>query len=194
MNIFDRGFKSWAERISLAFRTKLNKKPIDPLPARELSEYLHVKLLKPEDIKGLSKENCNYLLQEGSNAWSAVTICIKQNHIVIYNSSHSQRRISSSIMHELSHLILNHKHSKFFHNTKLGLTLRDYDKKQESEADWLSGCLLLPRTALLFINRSNISKEQVLDKYLVSEQLYDFRMKITGVEKYAKRIITYKAN
>jgi hypothetical protein len=38
-----------------------------------------------------------------------------------------------------------------------GVSLRTYNKDQEDDANWLAGCILLPREALLYARRCGIN-------------------------------------
>jgi Zn-dependent peptidase ImmA (M78 family) len=85
-------------------------------------------------------------------------------------------------MHELSHIILGHKPSQIvFLTPDSKIALRDYNQDLEEEAIWLSGCLLLPREALIFIRRSGLSDSKACHRYGVSSNLLTFRMNMTGV-------------
>jgi len=194
MSNFDRGFKSWSERTATSLRSRLKLKPHDPLLAFDLAKLLDVKLLKPEEITGLDSTQLSQLVSKDGSSWSAVTLCIENKHIVIYNTSHLLQRQSTDIMHELAHVIIGHKPSRFFvsANADMDIPLRDFDKKQEEEADWLSYCLLLPRVALEHIKRTNMSDEAVLQGYKVSGTLLKMRMALTGVNLQMKRFSKYK--
>jgi IrrE N-terminal-like domain len=68
-----------------------------------------------------------------------------------------------------------------------GLALRTYNEEQEQEADWLAGCLLLPRDALLAIRRRRLSDEEICSEYGVSPAMLRFRLNITGVDVQLRR-------
>ena len=74
-----------------------------------------------------------------------------------------------------------------FHFTlRLDVVLRDYDEDAEEEATWLSGCLLLPREALLHIRKNGIDEQAARDTYRVSSDLLRFRINRIGVERQAR--------
>lgn len=178
-----RGFKTKCENISLEIRKKLGLGKSDPLSPEALAEYLGVYLLKPTDIEHLSEQSRLQLLRKDKNSWSAVTISYLGVDIIAYNPTHSKWRHSSDIMHELSHIILGHRPSQIvFLTPDIQIALRDYNQDLEEEAIWLSGCLLLPREALLRIRRSGISDADACHKYCVSIDLLTFRMNKTGVD------------
>ena len=184
-----RGFKTKCENISVEIRKKLGLGKIDPLSPEALAEYLGVGLLKPTDIENLSVKSRIQLLHKDKHSWSAVTISYLGVDLIAYNPTHSKWRHSSDIMHELSHIILAHKPSQIvFLTPDTPIALRDYNQVLEEEATWLSGCLLLPREALLCIRRSGISDANVCQKYDVSIDLLTFRMNKTGVNYQIKAV------
>lgn len=184
-----RGFKSKCENIALQLRRELRLRRIDPLPSKLLAAHMGVMLMTPSDIAGLSEEAADILLGKEKSSWSAVTISCEGKDLVIYNPTHTIGRQSTDIMHELSHMILGHKHIPIllFSNTDK-VILRDYDQEQEEEADWLAGCLLLPRQALLHINSNHTSKLDACAEFGVSKQLLKYRTDITGVLRQIKPI------
>jgi Zn-dependent peptidase ImmA (M78 family) len=181
-----RGFKTWCERTSLNYKKELEVGKQDPMKAVALAEHLHVKLLTPQDIPGLNDIDRRILLNEESDAWSAVTLCKGNKHIVIYNPRRSNGRQSNDIMHELSHIIIGHK-AQMIHSFEAEIFLRHYDKSQEEEADWLAGTLLLSRDTLFHIAFSGIEPSIAAKEYRVSEQLLNMRLNMTGVNAIRKR-------
>lgn len=182
-----RGFKTKCENLSAEIRKKLNLDKAAPLSPEALAEYLGVYLLKPTEIEHLSEQSRLQLLREDKNSWSAVTISYLGVDIIAYNPTHSPWRYSSDIMHELSHIILAHKPSQIvILSPDSQIAIRDYNQNLEEEATWLSGCLLLPREALLSIKRSGISNKSACYKYSVSMDLLTFRMNRTGVNYQVK--------
>ena len=182
-----RGFKTKCENISVEIRKKLDLEKFDPLSPEALAEYLGVYLLKPTDIEHLSEQSRIQLLRKDKNSWSAVTISYLGVDIIAYNPTHSKWRHSSDIMHELSHIILGHKPSQIvFLTPDTQIALRDYNQDLEEEAIWLSGCLLLPREALISLRRSGICDADACHKYGVSIDLLTFRINKTGVNYQIK--------
>ncbi len=184
--MFDRGFKSWCERYAASIREKLQLAPTNPLGPRVLAEHLGVRVWTPHDVKGLSGKSLQILLHSGSetrSCWSAVTVVVGANTAVILNSSHSPGRQSSSLMHELSHRTLEHGAKKVDASTEGIMLLSSYDKKQEDEADWLAGCLLLPRDALVRIRKENVELPDAARLYGVSLRMLNYRMAMTGVNR-----------
>lgn len=179
---FERGFKSWAERVSGALRKDLGLQQDSPLEPVRLAEYLDVRLCTPGDVPGLPKDVLNQLLIIDPSGWSAVSIFEDSFTLVIYNPRHSKGRQASDIMHELAHLILEHKAATMIISQDGKFVMRSYNDAQEHEANWLAWCLLLPRDVLLRCGCLGMSAAEIATRYGVSEKLVNFRLRITGVE------------
>jgi Zn-dependent peptidase ImmA (M78 family) len=179
---FERGFKSWAERTSLSFRRDVGQDAYSALEPAQLAKYLDVRLCTPKEIPGLPQKVLDQLLKHDPTGWSAVSIYQQDQGLIIYNPAHSKGRRSSDIMHELAHLILDHKPSTVVLSHDGTLVMRSYDRKQEEEANWLGWCLLLPRNVLMHCARSSVTVEEIAERYGVSETLVKFRLRVTGVE------------
>jgi Zn-dependent peptidase ImmA (M78 family) len=186
MSSFERGFKSWCENIALELRKDLGLEPTAPLPSSNLARFLGVPLWKPTDLE-LSAESLETLLKEEQHGWSALTISVEGLASVIYNPSHSARRQSSDIMHELSHLVIGHEPSQVLFSQEFALVMRSFDRQQEEEASWLSGCLLLPRPALMAIATKRLPTQTACDRYAVSPDLLTYRLNISGVNAQIAR-------
>ncbi len=179
----ERGFKSRCENLALQVRSDLGLNKIAPLPAESLAKHLGAQLWSPQEIRGLSQEALQQLRRD-NDSWSAVTVTFDGIEAIIYNNRHAKNRQSSDIMHELSHIILDHKPIEMMLFSKdLDIVLRDYDEDAEEEATWLSGCLLLPREVLLHIRKNGIDEQIAKDTYHVSSILLRFRLNTTGVER-----------
>jgi len=187
--MLERGFKTWCENVSLQIRRGLGLAQTNPLPAEALAKQLGVLLWKPIDIRGLSPGARAVLLRKERNSWSAVTVSFAGVDAVIYNSSHSQARQSSDIMHELSHILIGHEPGKIFLSQNGQIMLRTYDQTQEEEASCLANTLLLPREALLLIKRSGMDDNEACETYGVSRKLLTFRMNISGVNRQVRRVM-----
>ena len=188
MGTFNRGFKTWAERTAIAIRRECGHQPSDPLPASDLAAHLGVGLLTPDEIPGLPVTERRQLLESDPDGWSGVTIEIGKHHVVIYNPRHSGGRIASDQMHELAHIVIGHAPSRMVISPDGEIVMRSYDQKQEDEAAWLSGCLLLPREALLSIARSRLSDGEVCKRFCVSPQMLKSRRNLTGVARQMQRL------
>ncbi len=188
MATFDRGFKIWGERTSIGVRRELSIRPHGPLLAHDLAKLLEVEIITPDDVQALQASDKFQLLKNDPSGWSAVTIQGPDRHVIIYNPRHSLGRQSSDLMHELAHIIIGHEPSRLIISQNGDLIMRSYNQKQEDEAAWLSGCLLLPREALLFIRKSGMSDKEACERYRVSLPMLNARLRLTGVMLQMKRL------
>jgi hypothetical protein len=184
---FDRGFKAWAERSSISIRRELELATHDPLSPEKLAAYLGIELLTPKQIPGLSEQCGRQLLQVDPNGWSATSFSLGDRVVIIYNPTHSPRRQSSDKMHELAHFLIGHEPAQIVLSQDGGIVMRSYNQKQENEANWLGGCLLLPRDTLLWIKRQHLDDVTACRVYCVSEDLLRFRMNAGGVNLQIRR-------
>lgn len=179
-----RGFKSEAERLADRIRGELGLRPIDHLPIRNLAAHLGVpvyaadELIDPADLDELHD------LQPG--AFSAATFHLPNGStVVVNNPRNTSARTNSDIAHELAHLLLNHDVRDI--QQLAGETFFTCNPEQETEANWLAGCLLLPRSLLLQEAYSGSSAESIADKYEVSAQMARFRLNTSGVMLQVRR-------
>ncbi|GGD11382.1 ImmA/IrrE family metallo-endopeptidase [Hyunsoonleella pacifica] len=186
-----RGFKTWSDKKSVECRKWLGLSAVAPLCGFELCENLKIPVLTPKDVKGQNPILLENLLGEGSNIWSAATIPLGNNKFwIIHNDTHSSPRQQSNLMHELAHIICEHKVDES--KLKLGLSgfLRDFDEEQENEAEWLGACLQLPRPALLWALKKGMSQKDIANYFNASEEMTRYRINVTGVMSqlhYAKK-------
>lgn len=179
--MFARGFKTWCENSAVELRRTLGLQKTDPLYPEQLASHLGVRLCTPREIPGLSSRAVELLLGAERDSWSAVTLSLGDQILVIFNSAHSTGRQANDIMHELAHLLLGHKAARVMFFPDGQLALRTYDQDQEEQANWLAGSLLLPREALVHMRASGLEEEAAAAHYRVSPRLLTYRLDMTGV-------------
>lgn len=177
-----RGFKSQCEKRTLNIREQLGLAPTDPLDASELAHHLNVTVWAANTIEGVSFEDLEQLTKADSDCWSAFTCRIGLKNLIVFNPSQSEARVNSVTMHELSHIILGHKLADVLTTEDGQIVPSHYDQEQEDEADWLAGTLLLPRPALLKVIRAGLAHAKICEKYMVSNQMLNWRLRMTGVK------------
>lgn len=183
-----RGFKSWCENTAVQLRKELGIAPIAPFSPMALADYLEVKIITPDEVLGLTNEDSQTLLSDDKNSWSAVTISTPRGDLIIHNPTHSLARRTSDLMHELSHLIIGHEPASVLISQETKLAIRSFDADQEGEAAWLSGCLLVPREAALYITRICMPVALACRTYCVSNQLLRYRLNVTGVKRQVQSV------
>lgn len=184
---FVRGFKTRCEKIASGLRKDLTIESHEALVIEDAAGHLGASLIPHDRIPGLSEEALTALRKDRGD-WSAVTIAADDAHFIVYNSTSSEARTASDVAHELSHLILRHDPSTLAFAPDGTWAFRTYDPQQEEEAAWLSGCLLLPRVALLSIARSGMSDADACLSYTVSSALLRYRRNATGVSRQMARL------
>ena len=176
-----RGFKAWCERTANDYRRALGVAACGPLDPRHLADHLGVRVASPEDIPTLSDAARRQLVEVDPDSWSAVTIALGDARLVILNSGHSDARQRSSLAHELAHLILNHAADRT-QLSQQGLLFRGtFDREQEEEANWLGGCLLVPRDGLLKARLRTSNERALAAQFRVSADMIAWRLRSTGV-------------
>jgi Zn-dependent peptidase ImmA (M78 family) len=162
----------------------------DALLGMNLAPTVGATVWRENEIVGMPELDLRQLTLIDGKSWSAFTLRIRTRHLIVYNSSQSEPRINSVIMHELAHITLGHELHAAHISDEGHLIPSNYNQEQEAEADWLGGTLLLPRPALLRIRREALSDIEAMMRYKASEEMLKWRIKMTGVDHqlgYAKR-------
>lgn len=176
-----KGFKAQCERKVVEVRKQLGLEEHAPLDARVYAKHLQVHIQSASDVPGVSKQTLK-LLTSDETEWSAFTLKVGGNYLIVYNPAESKPRINSVIMHELSHISLGHNLADG-HTTHDGMfTPSHYEQEEEEEADWLGGALLLPRPALLWIRGNEWDDRTASIHYNVSIDMLVWRFRMTGVD------------
>lgn len=181
-SLLPRGFKANAERIALQFRKDLNLDHSDPLCGFKLAEHLKITVYKPTDIfppgtdvkKLVGTENKN-------NGWSALTMKQADNStIIIHNHLHAPSRQQSDIMHELAHIICEHKYETH-KDIPLPTTMREFNLQQEEEANYLGSTLQITRESLLWALKRGMEIIAIAEHFNASSAMVKLRINSTGV-------------
>lgn len=191
---FPRGFRTWCENVSLQYRKEMNLEPVDPIDAWALAKKLNVTVLRAQEVPGIARETLDVLIKEDPESWSAATLCFGGAYMIILNPMNSIGRTNSDLTHELAHILIGHDAARIDITPDHMLMLQNYDMQQEAEADWLAGCLLLPRTALLHLRKKGMEKTDAIRIYGVSRAMFDYRIGTTGVDRQISRMRTIKTS
>ena len=179
---FKRGFKAEAERNAVNYREILNIDSKAPLPAKILADYLDIKVVTPSAIFPKNSNSLNTL--SSSNNWSALTlVCKSGKRLIIHNDRHSLPRQESNIMHEIAHVLCKHESPNKSLLDGIGILMRDYNETQEKEAEWLGGCLQIPRDALMWSLKKKMNNNEIADFFNASVDMVTFRINTTGVQR-----------
>lgn len=180
-----RGFKSEAERLSLEIRRELGLGPIDRLQPAVLADHLGIPVVSLLSLTryGAAQESITHLTSNGRSEFSAMTVVRESFRLIVFNPAHSRGRRANSVVHELSHVILEHEP----HGAIGPSGCRRWDQRMESEADWLAGALLVPRPAALRIVRQSTPIHEAASAYGVSTSLLQWRLNQTGARLQVER-------
>jgi hypothetical protein len=178
-----RGFKSQAEKLALKHRAAAGLGPRDRLDPRSFLKRIGILVWGPADVPDIDLGHLHQLTVVDPDSWSGVTIKVDEKTLIIVNSSHPVGRQANTLMHEWSHIELRHRPNRADRSDGGLLLLSDYPKEFEEEADWLAGCMLLPRNGLLYHCGAGLDAQGVADHYGVSRQLATWRIGKTGVKR-----------
>jgi hypothetical protein len=139
-----RGFKAEAERLAQSTRASMRLKPTQALDAVDLAKAPWSSVRSADELTAMANLEALEHLQPG--AFSACTFDLGERTVIVFNPLSSPGRRQSDISHEAAHLLLHHgvKEVESFG----GLSFFTCDPDEEQEANWLAGCLLLPRELL----------------------------------------------
>jgi hypothetical protein len=180
-----RGFKAEAERLAARLRGELGLKPSAIVELSQLANHVGVEIRSADELVDRSALHRLEKLQPG--CFNAATFHLADGRVVaVLNPVASDKgRQSSDLAHELSHVLLKHE-VRQVHRIG-GYTFFDCDPEQEEEANWLAGCLLLPRPLLLAAVRRGLQAAEVAEENHVSLQMAQFRLNASGVYFQAGR-------
>jgi Zn-dependent peptidase ImmA (M78 family) len=172
-----RGFKAEAERLASKIRIEMAKRPSDPLDAMALARHVGAEVRPADQLTSRSKLEALEDLQPG--AFSACTFSREARHTIVYSPLASTGRTQSDIAHEVAHIVLRHALKSV--QTIGGVSFFTCDADEEQEANWLAGCLLLPRPLLYRSVNRGLDAAAIAKAFNVSEAMAAFRIRTTGV-------------
>lgn len=174
-----RGFKAEAERLAERVRTDMGIPMIEPMDAGALALHIGAEVRRADELTSLAKLQELDQLQPG--AFSACTFDLGPRTVIVYSPLASPARRQSDISHEASHLLL--KHSVKEVEQLGGFSFFTCDPDEEQEANWLAGCLLVPRALLMRAVTRGLDVDAIADLCSVSTQMAGFRLRATGVKR-----------
>ena len=162
-----------------------------PLEQRLVHETAYGRLLPHVHVLShleLQIEACHKEHFTGSNSsrWSGMCVpCPNGMTLVIYNGRHAERRVRATLMEEFFHLWLDHAPEKL-RMLGNGSAKRTYDSEKEAEAYGSGAAALVPYKALKAMVAGGKSVSEIADHFLVSEQLVEFRIRVSKIQRSRK--------
>jgi hypothetical protein len=172
-------FINWIEGQAHGLREMSGVSTFGRLEPTELAKKMSVEVIDPSKIKQLAREILDQLFSD-PDSWSAGTLPLPNGKmIVVMNPTHKETRQRASLMEELVHIKLKHKPTKLAHAN--GMTIRNWDQTQETQAYWIGAAALLPRRVMKGAKTLGWTVEKIAQDHGVSTQLVKFREKVLGI-------------
>jgi IrrE N-terminal-like domain len=181
-----RGFKADAERIAELVRRDLGLEPLDRIDCLALAEAWGIPVVSLGELRedGASESSIGRLMS-AETGFSAATVVVGPRRLIVYNPRHEPGRKASSLAHELAHVILEHEAAP-----AIGVGgCRHWDGRQEAEADWLGGTLLVPRAGALAWMLQSDDVDAGARNFGVSVELFRWRINHTGVVREVQKVV-----
>lgn len=183
MGALRHGFKSWSENTSLGYRREFGLEPHALLDPRKLAEHLGIMIWTPSTVPDLDDKTIHQLTKTDPTSWSAVTLKVGTNYLIIHNDTHHAGRTANTLAHEMAHIILKHPPAQVFISTEGLMMLNHYNQEHEGEAEYFAGALLVPRAALLEFLSAGKTEAFCEKHFGVSAELIRQRKYQTGIAK-----------
>ncbi len=174
------GFKAEAERFALSLRAELDLGPMACLDPVSLAAHLEIPVISLEELRhdGATSRNIARLMGSTSG-FSALTICEGTRKLIVYNPRHPPTRRANSVVHEVSHVVLEHPPAPALGEGGC----RYWDSRLEAEADWQAAALLVPRNGAFAWLRAGKNLSDGAANFGVSLALFRWRVNQTGVAR-----------
>lgn len=175
--------KQEMEEMAEEFRQDLGVGEDEPLDALRV-RLDGVDVFSPSDILNLDSECLSFLIGEGSDQWSAMSVPLDldaDRWAVLRNDQHQIVRQKVTYLEECWHIMLGHKLTKV---AKVSDAFgRTYDSTEEHDAYYLAAASLLPKDAVTKCVEAGESSETIANKFGVSQPLVEYRIKRLGLWK-----------
>lgn len=182
-----RGFKTEAERLADRTRAQLGLQPHAHMPIRDLAAHLNIEIRSADELVDRAELDELHHLQPG--ALSAATFHLADGRtVIVHNPLNDPGRTNSDVAHEVAHVLLRHDVREL--QQIAGHTFFTCDPEQEEEANWLAGCLLLPRPLLLREAYAGSDPTTIAQKHNVSIPMARYRLNASGVLLQVRRAQT----
>ncbi len=177
------GFKAQANRIAVGLRSQMGLMPHSPIDVRALLERLGIDVFPLASFSEICPKQVEQLRRD-SGEFSALLLRVRDGgRVILVNDDHTPVRQNSSLAHEASHSLLVHSPEI----VSKGPGCRNYDRDQEGEANFLSGCILIPNEAARKIVMSGMDLQEARESYGVSDRMLQYRLNASGARLQRRR-------
>ena len=180
---FPYGFKAKANRIAVGLRTQLSLMPYSPIDVRALLDKFGIDVVPLAFFSDICPEQIAQLRRDSGEFSALLFRAADGGRIILLNDDHSPVRQNSSLAHEASHSLLAHSPEV----VSVGPGCRNYNQGQESEANFLAGCILIPNEAAKKIVMSGMDLQEAGESYGVSDRMLQYRLNASGARIQNRR-------
>ena len=174
-----RGFKAEAERLAKDIWSAMGLSPGESMDAEDLAKHVGCIVRSADTLVDAAK--LAELRQIQNDAFFACTFELPSGrYAIVFNPTFDTRK-NSDVAHEVAHIVLGHRLSRL--ERLRDVAFLSCDKQQEEEAAWLSGCLLLPRFALIHDLKQRMTPNTISKKRVLSKEMVEYRVRVTGVTR-----------
>ena len=170
----------------MELRTEIGLDAYAPFDPYAFAVKYGIRVIHLSDLDGTAPD---YFLRSDGSPLSGALIPYGTGVIILENDAQPLTRRRTTMCHELAHVVLEHT---------FGVSLSDERKcglggEQESEADWLSGEILIPTDGAFRLAWNNATDELAANTYKVSIAVARWRMNQSGVRKIVQRTYAKRA-
>jgi hypothetical protein len=182
---FSKGARPW-ERHATAMRRLAGVSQNALLDPWQLAPKVGLRVIDGEmALALLAEEDRHCLSGSASGTWSGGVWpepLPDGSRLCILNPRHQQRRNKVTLMEEITHSFLNHRPTKITLRSS-AIQVRDFDIAQEKEAYGTGAAALVPWAILFGLVNQGMSLAELAERFQVSEELAEYRIKITGAHR-----------
>jgi hypothetical protein len=186
--------KRWTQdrmkEVAAEERSGLGLGPLDPLDPYALAQEHGIPVYPLDELpdEHCSNDAVAHFTVTRPKVWSAALVPVGTVRFILENTGHTLARRCSSLAHEMSHHLLEHEFDDIL-LTDDGC--RKINGRNEDEANFLAGELLIPYQAALKVAFAGKTNDEVAAIYGVSAQFAQMRMK--GARVHAQRALIKQA-
>lgn len=174
-------FRRRAEMLATAERESLGLTSTCRLDPRALAARHGIRVVELSSLPGVNEYERGRLMRKNSKDLSALLVGDEDRAVIIVNDSHTPQRQANSICHEIAHRLLGHASGPIVDAGGV----RVYPERQEDEANWLAGALLVPVKGLRVLY-SSLTRAEIEETYGVSTELLRWRCNLHGMAKASR--------
>lgn len=176
-----RGFKAEAKRLALELRAELGLDAHGPFDPYAFADLYGIRVIRLSELSGPARD---HFLRPDESALSGALIPVSTGAVILENDAQPTTRRRTTMCHEIAHLVLEHAFAVSLAADERKCSLGG---EQESEADWLSGEMLIPYDGAFRLARADATDQMAAGKFGVSLAVARWRMNHSGARMVVRR-------